>query len=68
MRAAAEEFLKDFPNFKSIDGTAENTTLDGRFGRYCYGGAGVSLVRCGKNACGIQPHFTRKRLCCFDLE
>jgi SAM-dependent methyltransferase len=27
MRAAAEEFLKDFPNFKSTDGTAENTTL-----------------------------------------
>lgn len=27
MRRAAEEFLKDFPNFRSIDGTAENTTL-----------------------------------------
>ena len=27
MRAAAEDFLKDFPNFRSIDGTAENTTL-----------------------------------------
>lgn len=27
MRAAAEEFLKDFPNFKSVDGTSENTTL-----------------------------------------
>jgi SAM-dependent methyltransferase len=27
MRAAAEEFLKDFPNFKSVDGTAENTSL-----------------------------------------
>jgi ubiquinone/menaquinone biosynthesis C-methylase UbiE len=27
MRAAAEKFLKDFPNFKSVDGTAENTTL-----------------------------------------
>ena len=27
MRAAAEEFLDDFPNFKSVDGTAENTTL-----------------------------------------
>lgn len=27
MRAAAEEILKGFPNFRSIDGTAENTTL-----------------------------------------
>lgn len=28
MREAAEEFLKDYPNFNSIDGTAENTSLD----------------------------------------
>ena len=28
MRGAAEDFLKDFSNFKSIDGTAENTTLE----------------------------------------
>ena len=27
MRAAAEEFFRDLPNFKSVDGTAENTTL-----------------------------------------
>lgn len=27
MRAAAENFLEDFPNFESVDGTAENTTL-----------------------------------------
>ena len=27
MRDAAEEFLKVFPNFKNIDGTAENTNL-----------------------------------------
>ena len=27
MREAAEKFLKEFPNFRSIDGTAENTTL-----------------------------------------
>ncbi len=27
MRAAAEEFLKEFPNFVSIDGTAEQTSL-----------------------------------------
>lgn len=27
MREAAEEFLNNFPKFKSIDGTAENTTL-----------------------------------------
>jgi len=27
MRSAAEEFLKEFPNFKSVDGTAEDTTL-----------------------------------------
>jgi ubiquinone/menaquinone biosynthesis C-methylase UbiE len=27
MREAAENFLKDFPNFISTDGTAENTTL-----------------------------------------
>ena len=27
MRDAAEEFLKDFPKFQSIDGTAENTNL-----------------------------------------
>jgi len=27
MRKAAENFLKDFPNFKSVDGTAEDTTL-----------------------------------------
>jgi SAM-dependent methyltransferase len=28
MRGAAENFLKEFPNFRSVDGTAENTTLD----------------------------------------
>src|SRR6476661_7118338 len=27
MRAAAEEFLKPFPNFVSVDGTSEDTTL-----------------------------------------
>lgn len=27
MREAAEEFLKDFPRFKSVDGTSENTNL-----------------------------------------
>lgn len=27
MRGAAKEFLKDFPNFKSTEGTAENTAL-----------------------------------------
>lgn len=27
MREAAENFLRDFPNFKSLDGTAENTNL-----------------------------------------
>ncbi len=27
MREAAEKFLKEFSNFKSVDGTAENTTL-----------------------------------------
>jgi len=27
MRAAAEEFLRDYPNFYSVDGTAEATTL-----------------------------------------
>lgn len=27
MREAAEDFLQDFPKFKSINGTAENTTL-----------------------------------------
>lgn len=27
MRAAAEEFLRDFPKFKSIDGTSETTNL-----------------------------------------
>lgn len=27
MRAAAEEFLREFPKFKSVDGTAENTNL-----------------------------------------
>ncbi|MBA3694922.1 MAG: class I SAM-dependent methyltransferase, partial [Acidobacteria bacterium] len=30
MRRAAEEFLKDFSNFRSIDGTAENTSLEKR--------------------------------------
>jgi ubiquinone/menaquinone biosynthesis C-methylase UbiE len=30
MRKAAEEFLKDFSNFKSINGTAENTSLENR--------------------------------------
>jgi SAM-dependent methyltransferase len=30
MREAAEDFLKDFPNFKSIDGTSENTSLPER--------------------------------------
>jgi SAM-dependent methyltransferase len=30
MRAAAEEFLRRFPNFSSIDGTAENTNLPDR--------------------------------------
>ena len=28
MRNAAEEFLKDFPNYTSVDGTAENTALE----------------------------------------
>jgi len=28
MRKAAEEFLRDFSNFKSINGTAENTSLE----------------------------------------
>ncbi len=28
MREAAEEYLNDFPNFKSINGTSENTTLE----------------------------------------
>jgi ubiquinone/menaquinone biosynthesis C-methylase UbiE len=28
MREAAESFLQDFPNFKSIDGMAENTNLE----------------------------------------
>ena len=28
MREAAEKFLEDFPSFKSINGTAENTTLN----------------------------------------
>jgi SAM-dependent methyltransferase len=28
MRAAAEGFLNEFPDFKSVKGTAENTTLD----------------------------------------
>lgn len=28
MRKAAENFLKSYPEFKSIDGTAENTTLE----------------------------------------
>ncbi len=27
MRGAAEEFLREFPKFKSVDGTAENTNL-----------------------------------------
>ncbi|HLL99906.1 MAG TPA: class I SAM-dependent methyltransferase [Pyrinomonadaceae bacterium] len=30
MRAAAEEFLRDFPNFRSVDGASENTTLADR--------------------------------------
>jgi ubiquinone/menaquinone biosynthesis C-methylase UbiE len=30
MRKAAEEFLKDFSNFKSINGTAENTSLENK--------------------------------------
>ena len=29
MRAAAENFLRDFPNFESVDGTSEDTTLEG---------------------------------------
>jgi ubiquinone/menaquinone biosynthesis C-methylase UbiE len=30
MRASAENFLKDFPNFNSVNGTAENTTLENK--------------------------------------
>ena len=30
MRAAAEKFLKDYPNFKSVNGTAENTSLENK--------------------------------------
>ncbi len=30
MREAAENFLQDFPNFKSVDGTAENTDLENK--------------------------------------
>ena len=28
MRKAAKEYLRDFPNFRAVDGTAEKTTLD----------------------------------------
>lgn len=28
MRRAAEEFLREYPRFKSVDGTSENTTLE----------------------------------------
>jgi ubiquinone/menaquinone biosynthesis C-methylase UbiE len=30
MRKAAEKFLKDYPNFRSVSGTAENTSLGGK--------------------------------------
>lgn len=30
MRSAAEEYLKEFPNFKSVEGTAENTSLENK--------------------------------------
>jgi len=40
MRDAAKELLQDYPNFKSIDGTAENTTLDS---------SSVDLVYCGQS-------------------
>jgi ubiquinone/menaquinone biosynthesis C-methylase UbiE len=30
MRAAAENFLKDYPNFRSVSGTAENTSFENK--------------------------------------
>ena len=41
MRAAAEEYLAEWPNFHSVDGTAEATTLPA---------ASVSLVTAGQSA------------------
>jgi SAM-dependent methyltransferase len=51
MRAAAEDFLRDFPNFKSVDGTSENTTLpDGS----------IDFVTAAQAFHWFEPEKTRK--------
>lgn len=51
MRAAAETMLKDYPNFKSIDGTAEATTL---------AEASVELVAAGQAFHWFDPPRARR--------
>lgn len=51
MRAAAEDFLKDFPNFKSVDGTSENTTLPER---------SIDFVTAAQAFHWFEPETTRK--------
>lgn len=51
MRAAAEDFLKDFPNFRSVDGTSENTTLPDR---------SVDFVTAAQAFHWFEPEKTRK--------
>ena len=68
MRAAAEEFLKDFPNFKSVDGTSENTTLGERSIDFVTAAQAFHWFEPEKNARGIPANFKARRLCRFDLE
>lgn len=51
MRAAAEDFLKNFPNFKSVDGTSENTTLPDQ---------SIDFVTAAQAFHWFEPEKTRK--------
>ncbi|HYP49729.1 MAG TPA: class I SAM-dependent methyltransferase, partial [Pyrinomonadaceae bacterium] len=51
MRAAAEEFLRDFPNFRSVDGTSENTTLPDH---------SIDFVTAAQAFHWFEPEATRK--------
>ena len=53
MRAAAETLLARYPRFRSIEGSAEATTLRNRKRRPRRRGAGIPLVRPRKGARGV---------------
>src|SRR4029453_3058150 len=50
MRAAAETFLQAYPNFQSLDGTAEQTTL---------ADSSIDLITAGQAFQGFNPSLAR---------